>query len=77
MEGTPELVHRVREPAGEPEGALVLLHGRGVDENDLYPLIDVLDPERRLVGLTPGAPLTNVPPGGRHWYVIREVGRSR
>ena len=24
--------------------------------------------------MTPGAPLTNVPPGGRHWYVIREVG---
>lgn len=72
--GSPDLVHRVREPAGEPEGAIVLLHGRGVDENDLYPLIEVLDPERRLVGLTPGAPLTNVPPGGRHWYVIREVG---
>jgi phospholipase/carboxylesterase len=49
-----ELVHRVREPAGEPEGALVLLHGRGVDEGDLYPLLDELDPERRLVGLTPG-----------------------
>ena len=72
--GAPDLVHRVREPAGEPEGAIVLLHGRGVDENDLAPLIEVLDPERRLVGLTPGAPLTNVPPGGRHWYVIREVG---
>jgi phospholipase/carboxylesterase len=24
--------------------------------------------------MTPGAPLTDVPPGGRHWYVIREVG---
>lgn len=69
------LVHRVREPAGDPEGALVLLHGRGVDENDLYPLLDALDPDRRLVGLTPGAPLTNVPPGGRHWYVIEEVGQ--
>ena len=70
-----ELVHRVREPAGEPEGALVLLHGRGVDENDLYPLLDELDPERRLVGVTPGAPLTNIPPGGRHWYVIEQVGQ--
>jgi phospholipase/carboxylesterase len=70
-----QLVHRVREPAGEPEGALVLLHGRGVDENDLYPLLDALDPNRRLVGLTPGAPLTNVPPGGRHWYMIEQVGQ--
>jgi hypothetical protein len=33
-------------------------------ERDLYDLIDVL--ERRLVGITPGAPLTNIPPGGRH-----------
>ncbi len=70
-----EVVHRVREPAAEPEGALVLLHGRGVDESDLYPLLDELDPERRLVGLTPGAPLTNVPPGGRHWYVIEQIGK--
>lgn len=68
------LVHLVREPAGEPEGALILLHGRGVDERDLHPMLDELDPERRLFGITPGAPLTNVPPGGRHWYVIREVG---
>ena len=33
--------------AGEPAGALVLLHGRGVDESDLFPLLDELDPERR------------------------------
>ncbi|MGH2923542.1 MAG: alpha/beta hydrolase [Solirubrobacterales bacterium] len=70
-----ELVHRLREPAAEPEGALVLLHGRGVDEDDLHPLLDALDPDRRLLGVTPGAPLTNVPPGGRHWYVIEQVGK--
>ena len=68
------LVHLAREAAGEPEGALILLHGRGVDERDLHPMLDELDPGRRLFGITPGAPLTNVPPGGRHWYVIREVG---
>jgi phospholipase/carboxylesterase len=51
------LVHVVRAAAGEPEGALILLHGRGADEHDLAPVLDVLDPERRLVGLTPGAPL--------------------
>jgi phospholipase/carboxylesterase len=69
-----ELVHRLREPAGEPEGALVLNHGRGADENDLYGLLDELDPERRLLGVSTGAPLTNVPPGGRHWYLVPRVG---
>jgi phospholipase/carboxylesterase len=68
-----ELVHRVRPAAGEPRGALVLLHGRGADENDLYPLLDLLDPQRRLIGLTPGGPLF-LPPGGRHWYVVPRVG---
>jgi len=51
----------------------VLLHGRGSDEHDLRPLLDGLDPERRLVGVTPRAPLT-LPPGGRHWYRLRELG---
>jgi phospholipase/carboxylesterase len=59
----------VREPAGDPEGALVLLHGRGADERDLHPLLDALDPERRLLGLTPRGPLS-LPPGGAHWYAL-------
>ncbi len=42
--------HRLRPAAGEPEGALVLMHGRATDENDLFPLLDLLDPERRLLG---------------------------
>ena len=67
------LEHRTRPAAGEPEGALVLFHGRGADEHDLFPLLDALDPERRLVGVTPRAPLS-LPPGGAHWYVVREVG---
>ena len=69
-----DLVHRLREPAGEPEGALILNHGRGTDENDLYGLLDALDPERRLLGVTTGAPLTGIPPGGRHWYLVPRVG---
>ncbi len=68
------LVHLIREPEREPEGALVLNHGRGTDEHDLYGLLDELDPERRLLGVTPGAPLTDVPPGGRHWYIVPRVG---
>jgi phospholipase/carboxylesterase len=69
-----ELVHRLREPDGEPAGAVVLNHGRGADEHDLYGLLDELDPDRRLLGLTTGAPLTNIPPGGRHWYLVQRVG---
>jgi phospholipase/carboxylesterase len=63
------LTARTRPAAGDPEGALVLLHGRGADENDLFPLLDGLDPERRLVGATPRGPLS-LPPGGAHWYVL-------
>jgi phospholipase/carboxylesterase len=51
----------------------VLLHGRGVDENDLFPLLDALDPEARLLGVTPRAPL-RLPPGGNHWYAVQRVG---
>jgi phospholipase/carboxylesterase len=68
-----ELVHRVRPPADEPEGALVLFHGRATDENDLFPLLDALDPNRRLLGVTPRGPLS-LPPGGAHWYGVREIG---
>lgn len=63
----------VRPAAGEPEGALVLLHGRGADEHDLFPLLDALDPERRLVGATPRGPLS-LPPGGAHWYALGGIG---
>lgn len=56
-----------RPAAGEPQGSLVLLHGRGADEHDLHPLLDALDPERRLHGVTPRGPLA-LPPGGAHWY---------
>ena len=65
--------HEVRAPVGDPEGALVLLHGRGADERDLVPLFDLLDPERKLLGLAPRGPLS-LPPGGAHWYVVRRVG---
>ncbi|HEX6701949.1 MAG TPA: hypothetical protein VF101_14575 [Gaiellaceae bacterium] len=65
--------HLARPAAGEPEGALVLLHGRGADEHDLFPLLDVLDPERRLYGATPRAPLS-LPPGGAHWYAVYRIG---
>jgi phospholipase/carboxylesterase len=62
-----------RPAAEEPVGALVLLHGRGADEYDLHPLLDALDPDRRLHGYTPRGPLA-LPPGGAHWYVVPRVG---
>jgi phospholipase/carboxylesterase len=63
-----EGVRALERPAvGEAAGVLVLLHGRGADEHDLYPLLDALDPERRLAGYTPRGPLS-LPPGGAHWY---------
>ena len=67
------LVHLVRPADGEPAGMLVLFHGRGADERDLYPLLDLLDPERRLLGVTPRGPL-HLPPGGAHWYSVRDIG---
>ncbi|MEK6229420.1 MAG: phospholipase, partial [Actinomycetota bacterium] len=73
MSGLDALAHRLRPAAGEPEGALVLLHGRGTDENDLFPLLDVMDPRRRLLGATARGPLT-LPPGGAHWYAVRAIG---
>lgn len=73
MSALEELAHGIRPASGEPEGALVLMHGRGTTEQDLLPLLDVLDPRRRLVGVAPGGPLS-LPPGGRHWYGIRALG---
>ena len=67
------LPERIRPARSDPEGALVLLHGRGADEHDLFPLLDILDPEQRLLGATARGPLS-LPPGGAHWYIVRRVG---
>jgi phospholipase/carboxylesterase len=63
----------VRPAAGPVDGALVLFHGRGADEHDLFPLLDALDPERRLAAATTRAPLS-LPPGGAHWYALGGIG---
>jgi phospholipase/carboxylesterase len=62
-----------RPAEGTPQGALVLIHGRGSNEHDLVDLFDLVDPQRRLVGITPRGPLA-LPPGGRHWYAFRALG---
>lgn len=63
-----------REASGDPDGLLVLHHGRGTDERDLLPLADVLDPARRLHVVTPRAPLQLPGSPGRHWYLVPRVG---
>ena len=71
--GVDDLRYSTRPAAGSPESALVLLHGRGADENDLFPLFDLLDPSRRMLGVAPRGPLS-LPPGGAHWYALHRVG---
>jgi phospholipase/carboxylesterase len=73
VSGLDALRYRERPARGEPQGAIVLLHGRGADEDDLLPLVDALDPDGRLAGLTPRGPL-HLPPGGAHWYRVPRVG---
>jgi phospholipase/carboxylesterase len=68
------LVFAERPATGDATGLLVLHHGRGTDEHDLLGLADVLDPERRLHVVTPGAPLTVAGWPGKHWYLVPRVG---
>ena len=68
-----QLSYLTRPAASTPEGLVVLFHGRGADERDLYPLLDLLDPDRRFLGVTPRGPL-HLPPGGAHWYSVHEIG---
>ena len=70
-----ELVHLLREPAGEAARARwSSTTGAAPTSTTSSALLDALDPERRLLGVTTGAPLTGVPPGGRHWYLVPRVG---
>lgn len=68
------LAYRERPAGEEPQGLLVLHHGRGADERDLLPLADALDPARRLHAVTPRAPLQLPGWPGYHWYVVPRVG---
>lgn len=69
-----QLIHLRRDAAGEPEGLLVLHHGRGTNEQDLLGLADFLDPEGRLLVVTPRAPLQLPGSPGYHWYLVPRVG---
>jgi phospholipase/carboxylesterase len=73
VDGTGTLASVRREAAAEPAGLLVLFHGRGANEHDLLPLADLLDPDRRLLVVSPRGPLS-FPPGGAHWYALYRLG---
>ncbi|HEX3042734.1 MAG TPA: alpha/beta fold hydrolase [Solirubrobacterales bacterium] len=68
------LFHLERAAGGDPEGLLVLHHGRGTSERDLLGLADLLDSERRLLVVTPRAPLQLPGSPGYHWYLVPRVG---
>jgi phospholipase/carboxylesterase len=68
------LLYLGRPADAEPEGLLVLHHGRGTDERDLLRLADALDPARRLRVVTPRAPLALPGSPGYHWYLVPRVG---
>jgi phospholipase/carboxylesterase len=58
----------------DPQGLLVLHHGRGSDEEDLIGLASVLEPEKRLHVVAPRAPLQLRGSPGYHWYLVPRVG---
>jgi len=67
-----------RPAAGEPAGALVLLHGRGGNEHDFSRLHEDLDPGHRLHVFVPRGPVP-VGDGRAEWFdhdLPGSVGRS-
>jgi phospholipase/carboxylesterase len=63
-----------RPAVGDPQGLLVLHHGRGSDEQDLIGLAPMLDPQERLHVVAPRAPLQLRGSPGYHWYLVPRVG---
>ncbi len=68
------LTYIERPASEEPEGLLVLHHGRGTDERDLLGLADVLDPDGRLHVASARGPLVLPGSPGYHWYRVPRVG---
>jgi phospholipase/carboxylesterase len=70
------LVHKIRQPAATVSGehpALILLHGRGTNEEDLLELVEYLDP--RLFIVSARAPFRfDQGSGGYTWYEVQDVG---
>jgi phospholipase/carboxylesterase len=70
------LIHKVLKPQRKSPGkspALILLHGRGANEDDLLGLAEFLD--ERLMIISPRAPFSFHYGGGYAWYEIEEVAK--
>jgi phospholipase/carboxylesterase len=70
------LVHKIRQPAANGDlkhPALILLHGRGANEDDLLGIVDYLDP--RLFIISVRAPFKfDSGFGGYTWYDVKDIG---
>jgi phospholipase/carboxylesterase len=58
----------------EPDRLMLLIHGKGADEEDLAPLIPHLDPEGRFLTVLPRAPLAFM--SGWEWYRTEGIPRG-
>ncbi len=70
------LVHKIlpaRQLSGDRSPAIILLHGRGSNEDDLLGLAEFLD--ARCILVAARAPFDFQPSGGFTWYDLLEVGR--
>jgi phospholipase/carboxylesterase len=70
------LVHKFLRPRRAEPGkppALILLHGRGADEDDLLGLAEYFDD--RLFIISPRAPYAFAHGDGRTWYDLEEIGK--
>jgi phospholipase/carboxylesterase len=70
------LIHKIRPPlstGSERPPALVLLHGRGTNEDDLLGLVDFLDPRFFIISARAPYPFQDGF-GGYTWYDLPQVG---
>ncbi|MBI4810552.1 MAG: prolyl oligopeptidase family serine peptidase [Ignavibacteriales bacterium] len=70
------LIHKLRLPRKHSDAklpALIMLHGRGADEDDLLGLADYLD--ERLFIISVRAPFQFADTGGFTWFEIEDIGK--
>ncbi len=70
------LVHKIRQPlsrADQKQPALILLHGRGTNEDDLLGLVEYFDPRFFIISVR--APFRfDAGFGGYTWYDVKDIG---
>ncbi len=71
------LIHIIQQPRAGGDGphpAIVMLHGRGTDEHDLFGLAPHLDPRLLVISARAPFPFRPAGGGGYAWYDVIEVG---